>query len=138
MQHSIISRNLRAHSNCAYMVTWLGVTCFADFHIYYIYLRLCLIFRILYNTDVVLLHHCTYSSNIIMHLYISLGFYAFQNVFFVVVIYDLGIINSSCFISGCVAGKLFTYWHCLLICSSSNQLSGYFIACFSVYYCNAF
>ena len=49
LQHTIISRNLRAHSDCACMVTWLGVTCFAGFHIYYIYLRLCLIFKILYN-----------------------------------------------------------------------------------------
>ena len=34
-----------------------------------------------------------------MHLYISLGFYAFQSVFFAV-IYDLWIIHNSYFISG--------------------------------------
>ena len=54
--------------------------------------------------NVVLLHHCTYSSTIIMPLYISLGFYAFQSVFFAV-IYDLWIIHSSYFISGFGAGN---------------------------------
>ena len=39
-----------------------------------------------------------------MHLYISLGFYAFQSVFFAV-IYDLWIIHSSYFISGFSAGN---------------------------------
>ena len=39
-----------------------------------------------------------------MHLYISLGFYAFQSVFFAV-IYDLWIIHSSYFISGFDAGN---------------------------------
>ena len=40
-----------------------------------------------------------------MHLYnISLGFYAFQSVFFAV-IYDLWIIHSSYFISGVGAGN---------------------------------
>ena len=48
--------------------------------------------------NIVLLHHCTYSSNIMMHLYLSLGFYAFQSVFFVV-IYYLWIIHSSYLIS---------------------------------------
>ena len=79
--------------------------------------------------NIVLLHHCTYSSNIMMHLYLSLGFYAFQSVFFVV-IYYLWIIHSSYLISvWSWRGKqndrppMFTYWHCLLFCSSSNQLS---------------
>ena len=39
-----------------------------------------------------------------MHLYIYLGFYAFQSVFFAV-IYDLWIIHSSYFISGFGAGN---------------------------------
>ena len=54
--------------------------------------------------NVVLVLPCIYSSNIIMHLYISLGFYAFQSVFFAV-IYDLWIIHSSYFISGFGAGN---------------------------------
>ena len=54
--------------------------------------------------NVVLLHHCTDSSTIIMHLYISLGFYAFQSVFFDV-IYDLWIIHSSYFIYFIWCGK---------------------------------
>ena len=54
--------------------------------------------------NVVSLHRCTYSSDIIMHLYISFGFYAFQSVFFAV-IYDLWIIHSSYFIYGFGAGN---------------------------------
>ena len=54
--------------------------------------------------NVVLVLHCIYSSNKIMHLYIALGFYAFQSFFFAV-IYDLWIIHSSYFISGFGAGN---------------------------------
>ena len=64
MAHIIIIRNLYCYcftksatldnikefpGDCACVVTWLGVTCFADFDIYYIYVRLCLIFKVLYN-----------------------------------------------------------------------------------------
>ena len=45
-----------------------------------------------------------YTSNIIMHLYISSGFYTFQTVI-LAAIYDLYIIHSSYFISDFGEGK---------------------------------
>ena len=71
-----------AHSVETYTVTWLGATCFADFQIYFTCMRLicmiCIISRFL--------KHCfaTYSSTIIMHLFIFfsfLGFPDYRNIF---------------------------------------------------------
>ena len=70
-----------------------------------------------------------------MHLYISLGSYAFQSVFFAV-IYDLWIIHSRYFISGFGAGNKAI--DPLRYFSSSNQLSVILSQYPVFYYDNAF
>ena len=70
----------------------------------------------------------------IMHLYISLDFYAFQSVFFAV-IYDLWIIHSSYFISGFGAGNkmIDLCSHIAIVQVVINYLSCYrYIQCFTI------
>ena len=97
--------NLRAHSDCACMVTWLGTTCFTGCHIY----CTCMILYSILKKKTYNFYHCltAYSSycSIIMHLYIYiLGFYAFQSVFFAT-IYNYHAIHSSYFTSCFGTGK---------------------------------
>ena len=72
-----------------------------------------------------------------MHLYISLGLYAFQSVFFAV-IYDLWIIHSRYFVSGFGAGNKMIDPYVPFYCSSSNQLSVIVSQYTVFYYGNAF
>ena len=66
-----------------------------------------------------------------MHLYISLGFYAFQSVLFCCQKYDLFIIHSSCFISGFGAGNKMTDSYVYILAMPSN-----FIKLYLLFYCN--
>ena len=69
-----------------------------------------------------------------MHLYLSLGFYTIQRVFFAV-LYELWIINSSDFISGFGAGNkiIDLYVHILALFKVINYLLFYRnIQCFTM------